>query len=259
MDLQLKGKRALVTGASSGLGAAAAQSLAAEGAQVVINGRDQARLEQAAETIEKATGATPALHVGDVSKPDDVARIVGDLGHLDILVANTGGPPPGQFLDLTAEQWREAGELLIGSATHLTRAVLPGMIEKKWGRVIYITSVAVLQPVDTLILSNSYRAGVTGLCKTLSNNYARHGITFNCVCPGYTLTERLLSLADSIAADSGQSRQEVLDGFATACPSGRLGQPDELAALIAFLAGDNAAYITGTSIPVDGGLHRSLL
>jgi 3-oxoacyl-[acyl-carrier protein] reductase len=194
-----------------------------------------------------------------VSREADVERIVGEVGSVDILVVNTGGPPPGQFLDLTADQWREAAELLIGSATHLTRAALPSMIERKWGRVIYITSVAVLQPVDNLILSNSYRAGVTGLCKTLSNNYARHGITFNCVCPGYTLTERLHSLADSIASDTGKSQEEVLKQFAQTCPSGRLGHPDELAALITFLAGDKAAYITGASIPVDGGLHRGLL
>ncbi len=259
MELGLKGKRALVTGASAGLGAAAATALAAEGAQVAINGRDQNRLEQAAQKIHVATGVQPTLHVGDVSSAVDVERITGEVGSIDILVANSGGPTPGQFLDLTAQQWSEAGDLLIGSATHLTRAVMPGMIEKNWGRVIYITSVAVLQPVDNLILSNSYRAGVTGLCKTLSNNYARHGITFNCVCPGYTATERLLSLADSIAAETGKTQQEVMDQFAAACPSARLGQPDELAALIAFLAGDRAAYITGTSIPVDGGLHRSLL
>jgi 3-oxoacyl-[acyl-carrier protein] reductase len=259
MELGLKGKRALLTGASAGLGAAAATALAAEGAQVAINSRDRNRLQQAAQKIHEATGVQPTLHVGDVSRAGDVERITGEVGSIDILVANSGGPPPGQFLDLTAQQWSEAGDLLIGSATHLTRAVLPNMIEQNWGRVIYITSVAVLQPVDNLILSNSYRAGVTGLCKTLSNNYARHGITFNCVCPGYTATERLLSLADSIAADSGKTQQEVMDQFAAACPSARLGQPDELAALITFLAGDRAAYITGTSIPVDGGLHRSLL
>jgi len=259
MDLQLSGKQALVTGASAGLGAAAALSLAAEGAKVAINSRDRGRLENAAQTIQIATGVTPGLHVGDVSSASDVTRIVGEVGPVDILVVNTGGPPPGQFLDLTPQRWNEAGELLIGAATHLTRAVLPGMIERKWGRVIYITSVAVLQPVDNLILSNSYRAGVTGLCKTLSNNYARHGITFNCVCPGYTLTERLRRLADSIAAGGGKTQQQVLDQFTLDCPSGRLGRPDELAALIAFLAGDKAAYITGASIPVDGGLHRSLL
>ena len=147
----------------------------------------------------------------------------------------------------------------VGSATNLTRAALPSMIEKKWGRVIYITSVAVLQPIDNLILSNSYRAAVTGLCKTLSNNYAKHGVTFNTVCPGYTATERLDSLADSIAADSGLTRQDVFQQFANNTPSGRLGQPEELAALITFLASDRAAYITGSSIAVDGGLHRGLL
>lgn len=259
MDLRLKDKNALVTGASAGLGAAAALQLVSEGVDVTINGRDQERLEEAARTIAKATGVEPRMSVGDVSKPEDVKRIVKVVGEIDILICNTGGPPSGQFLDLSADGWNQAHDLLLGSATNLTRAVLPSMIEKKWGRVIYITSVAVLQPIDNLVLSNSYRAAVTGLCKTLSNNYAKHGVTFNTVCPGYTATERLDSLADSIAANSGITRQDVFQQFADATPCSRLGQPDELAALITFLASERAAYITGASIPVDGGLHRGLL
>lgn len=259
MDFGLKDKNVLVTGASSGLGAATAFELVSEGANVTINGRDKARLEEAARTIAEATGVEPRRVVGDVSKPEDVQRIVGEVNGIDILVCNTGGPPSGQFLDLSTDAWKQAHDLLLGSATNLTRAVLPSMIEKKWGRVIYITSVSVLQPIDNLMLSNSYRAAVTGLCKTLSNNYAKHGVTFNTVCPGYTATERLNSLADSIAANSGITRQDVFQQFADATPCSRLGQPDELAALIAFLAGDRAAYITGASIPVDGGLHRGLI
>lgn len=259
MDLRLKDKNALVTGASAGLGAATALELVREGANVTINGRDRARLEEAARTIAETTGAKPRMSVGDVSKPGDVERVIGEADRIDILVCNTGGPPSGQFLDLPADHFSDAHDLLLGSATNLTRAVLPAMIEKKWGRVIYITSVAVLQPIDNLILSNSYRAAVTGLCKTLSNNYAKHGVTFNTVCPGYTATERLESLADAIAADQGITRQDVFQQFAEATPCSRLGQPDELAALITFLASDRAAYITGASIPVDGGLHRGLL
>ncbi|MDH3890056.1 MAG: SDR family oxidoreductase [candidate division Zixibacteria bacterium] len=259
MDLNLNDRRVLVTGASTGLGAAAAQQLALEGATVYINGRDQARLDKAAETIAEATTVKPHTLIGDMSKPDDVERVVAGVGDVDILVCNTGGPPPGQFLDMSAKQWNEAHDLLLGSATHLTRAALPSMIKNEWGRVIYITSVAVLQPIDNLILSNSYRSAVTGLCKTLSNNYAGHGVTFNTVCPGYTATERLSSLADSIAAEQNLSRHDVFQQFADNAPSGRLGQPDELAALITFLASDRAAYITGASIPVDGGLHRGLL
>ncbi|MBU0984473.1 MAG: SDR family oxidoreductase, partial [candidate division Zixibacteria bacterium] len=152
-----------------------------------------------------------------------------------------------------------AGRLVLDSAIGLTRAVLPGMIERSWGRLIYITSIGVLQPVDTLILSNTYRAGVTGFCKTVSNNYAKYGITANCVCPGYTATERLQNLAGNLARDSGRTKDQVFADIAAQIPTGRVGQPEELAALIAFLAGERAAYITGTSVAVDGGAHRGLL
>ena len=265
MDLALKGKRALVTGASAGLGAAAALALAAEGAAVVINGRDAARLETAAKKIAGQTGVTPGLAVGDVSKPTDRLKVVNsarDLlkdGIIDILVANSGGPPAGAFLEQHGDIWHEASQLLVDSAVGLTRAFLPAMIEQKWGRLIYITSVAVLQPVDDLILSNTYRAAVTGFCKTISNNYARHGITANCVCPGYTATERLMSLAETRAKAKGTTPKDELAGFAGLVPAARLGRPDELASLIAFLASDRAAYITGSSIAVDGGAHRGLL
>jgi 3-oxoacyl-[acyl-carrier protein] reductase len=265
MDLGLKGKRALVTGASAGLGAAAAMALAAEGVKIVINGRDQARLEAMAKKIEAATGVRPGLAVGDVSKSPDRVKVINAVkeqlpdGVIDILVSNTGGPPAGPFLDHSGETWREAGHLLLESAIGLTRAFLPGMIEQKRGRLIYITSVAVLQPIDDLILSNSFRAAVTGFSKTVSNTYAKHGITSNCVCPGYTATERLMSLAESRAKAGGITPQEALEGFVKAVPAGRLGQPDELASLITFLASERAAYITGCSIPVDGGVHRGLI
>jgi len=265
MDLGLKGKRVLVTGASAGLGAAAAMALAAEGAVVVINGRDLNRLEAAAKKIESRAGVKPGLAIGDVSKSPARVKVINATreqlrdGVVDILVSNTGGPPPGAFLDQSSEIWREAGQLLVDSAVSLTRAFLPGMIEQNWGRLIYITSVAVLQPVDDLILSNSYRAAVTGFCKTVSNNYAKHGITANCVCPGYTATERLLSLAESRAEAKGTTAKDELTAFAGQVPAGRLGRPEELAALVAFLASDQAAYITGSSIAVDGGTHRGLL
>ena len=259
MNLGLKGKRALVTGSSSGLGMAAAQALVAEGAEVTINSRNRERLEAAGKKIKEANGAEPLIVVGDVSKPDDVKKIITAAGQLDILVCNAGGPPPGQFVDHSEERWRETADLTLFSAVNLTRAVIDGMRERRFGRVIFITSIGVLQPIDALILSNTFRAGVTGLCKTLSNNYAGDGITFNCVCPGYTATERLKNLAENQAAQAGKTPAEVMDGFAAMIPSGRVGQPEELAALIAFLASEKAAYITGASIPVDGGFHRGLL
>lgn len=259
MDLKIKGRKALVTGASAGLGAAAAMALAAEGVELYMNARDPVRLETAADKITRATGVKPVSLAADVSTIDGIKFLAEKIGAVDILVSNTGGPPPGQFTDLPEKRWPEAAELLLFSAVRLTRMVIDGMIERRWGRLIYITSFAVLQPVDDLILSNSCRAAVTGLCKTVSNNYAKYGITANCVCPGYTATERLKNLAASRAKDRGISAEQMMQEFAAAAPAGRVGQPEELAALIAFLASDRAAFITGTSIPVDGGVVKALI
>jgi 3-oxoacyl-[acyl-carrier protein] reductase len=265
VDLGLNGKGALVTGASSGLGFAAAETLAREGADVVINSRTLARLEDAARRIERSTGRKPGIAVGDLSEPATIRSVVETArkalpaGRVDILVSNTGGPKAGLFLEHAEEAWPETADALLHSAISLTRELLPAMTERGWGRLIYITSIAALQPVDDLILSNTYRAGLTGFCKTLSNTYAKYGVTANTVCPGYTATERLNELAASRAAKSGQSAEEVLKGLGSMCPVGRVGRPEELAALIAFLSSEHAAYITGASIPVDGGSRRSLI
>jgi 3-oxoacyl-[acyl-carrier protein] reductase len=265
MDLGLNGKRALVTGASSGLGYACAETLAAEGVNLVINSRDESRLSEAAKRIEKITGVKAGLAPGDLSRPSERLQVINLTrdqlagGVVDILVSNTGGPPPGVFLEHSGEAWTQAGHLLLESAVGLTRALLPAMLEQSWGRLIYITSVAVLQPIDDLILSNSYRAAVTGFCKTLSNSYAGKGITANTVCPGFTETERLASLIEKRAAAAGVAPKEMAHTMAAQVPAGRLGKPEELASLVAFLASDRAAYISGSSIGVDGGLHRGLL
>lgn len=259
MELGLKGKKALVTGASAGLGAAAALALAQEGVSVTINGRSLERLQKTGESILEATGVKPLLAVGDVSKPEDVEKIVRKAGAVDILVSNAGGPPPGDFVDHPKERWEEVAGLVLFSAINLTRAVIKGMKQRGWGRLIYSTSVGVLQPIDNLILSNTFRAGVTAFCKTISNNYAKYGITANCVCPGYMATERLWNLARKGAEASGKTADEIMSGFASSTPTGRIGKPEELAALIAFLASEKAAYITGASIPVDGGLVKALI
>lgn len=259
MDLGLKGKRALVTGASTGLGAAAAMALAAEGVELYINSRDEAKLRKSAQNILDRTGIKPTLCVGDVSRGEDIQRLDTEIDHVDILVSNAGGPPPGKFTELPGETWQQAADLVLVSAINLTRMVIDGMIRRKWGRLIYLTSIGVLQPIDDLILSNTYRAGVTGFCKTISNNYAKYGITANCVCPGYTATERLAAIAASRSEKTGVPVEKIIEGFAAACPAGRIGKPEELAALITFLASDRAAYITGTSIPVDGGMMKSLI
>ncbi len=259
MELGLKGKTALVTGASSGLGAAAAMALAEEGVELYINARSEERLEATAIKILEKTGIRAKLLIGDVSKGADIQHFDTEVGKVDILVSNAGGPPPGQFTDLSGEQWQQASDLVLISAINLTRMVIDGMIKRKWGRLIYLTSIGVLQPIDDLILSNTYRAGVTGFCKTISNNYSKYGITANCVCPGYTATERLAQLAASRAEESGTSVEKVINAFAALVPAGRIGKPEELAALITFLASEKAAYITGTSIPVDGGAVRGLI
>ncbi len=265
MDLGLKGKGALVTGASSGLGAACALALAAEGAEVVINSRHREKLEACAQKIQGATGRMVSVVVGDLTDPGDVARIYAESiqalpnSRVDILVSNTGGPSAGLFLDLPKEKWEESYNLILKSAVDLTRAVLPAMIECQWGRLIYITSVAVLQPIDDLLLSNTFRAGLTGFCKTISNTYAKYGITANSVCPGYTATERLKDLSISRAKQQGISPEAVLANFAKLTPSGRVGQPEELAALVTFLASERAGYLNGHAFPVDGGSYRGLL
>ena len=261
MDLRLRGRRAFVAGASSGLGAATAAALAEEGAELVICARREEKLFHQAETIAQSCGIKPVCVVADLATDDGlhaVAHAV-EAAPIDILVSNAGGPPPGLFLDHDPIRFYEAHQLVLEMAIGLTRLVLGKMVERRWGRLIYITSIGARQPVDDLILSNTYRAGVTGFCKTISNTYARYGITANCVCPGYTATERLDSLATSRAAQQGSTAEQVLADFARTIPAGRVGQPEELAALIAFLASERAAYVTGNSIPVDGGAGRALI
>jgi len=265
MNLGLKGKKALVTGASTGLGAAVAMELALEGASLIINSRSAERLEKTADKIEKAAGVKPVTVAADIATEEGLAIVREAVcrdnkkGSVDILFSNTGGPPPGQFLDLPEKVWGESADLLLNSAVKLTRMVLDGMLERRWGRLIYLTSISVLQPVDDLLLSNTYRAAVTAFCKTVSNNYARYGITANCVCPGYTATERLQNLAQKWADDAGKTAEEIMKGFGESAAVKRVGQPEELAALVAFLAGERAAFITGSSIAVDGGANRALI
>ncbi|MBN1211679.1 MAG: SDR family oxidoreductase [candidate division Zixibacteria bacterium] len=265
MDLGLKDKKALVTGASTGLGAAVALELAREGASLIINSRSEERLEKAADKIEKTTGVRPQTVAADIATEKGLALVRevvcqdNKKGSVDILFSNTGGPPPGQFLALPETVWDESANLLLNSAIKLTRMVLEGMIERRWGRLIYLTSISVLQPVDDLLLSNTYRAAVTAFCKTVSNNYARFGITANCVCPGYTATERLQNLAQKWANDAGKTAEDILKGFGEGAAVKRVGQPEELAALVTYLASERAAFITGSSIAVDGGANRALI
>jgi 3-oxoacyl-[acyl-carrier protein] reductase len=263
MDLGLRDKVALVGGASRGLGRAAARELAVEGCAVVLCSRDAAALGRVAADIGQQTGADTyavAANLSDAAAVADVvSAAVARFGRVDVLVTNTGGPPVGPFESHSPEAWRAAVAQNLESVLNLTRGVLPGMKDRGWGRIINVTSIAVKQPVDGLILSNSVRAAVTGFARTLANELAPHGVTVNNVMPGYTRTERLVQLATHNAQARGVDAGEAYAQWEREIPMGRLGEPQELAALVAFLASTRAGYITGASIAVDGGWIRSLL
>ena len=262
MDLGLNGKRALVCGSSQGLGRAIAETLAAEGADIVINSRSPEKLAVVRDEIASATGAKVVGVPADISNPagrDDLldgARQA--LGAIDILVTNVGGPPPGPFEAHDTTAWSLAFAQLLESVVSLVGALLPDMKERRWGRIVNVTSITVKQPVEGLILSNSLRAAVTGFAKTISNEAAPFGVTVNNVLPGFTRTERLVGLAAATAERTGGTVEGAYDAWRKDVPMGRLGEPEELAALTAFLCSEKAAYITGQSIAVDGGWIKGL-
>lgn len=263
MNLGLQGKVALVAAASRGLGRAVAEELAAEGAALVLCARNAADLRATCAAIEDAAGV-PVLGVpADLSLPGAAAQVaeagLARFGRIDVLVTNAGGPPSGTFAHLTSEMWEAATRLLLTNAVELTRAVLPGMKEQGWGRILNITSITVKQPVDNLMLSNSLRAAVTGMARTLANEVAIFGITVNNILPGYTRTERVETLARTIAASEGIEPAAAQARWEAEIPMKRLGEPREFAALAAFLCSERASYITGASIAVDGGWIKGLL
>jgi len=244
LKLALETRRALVMGASSGLGKAVAQALAAEGARVAVCARNAKRVAAAAAEL----GAEGI--VADLSAPGAAAQVVREaekrLGQVDILVVNTGGPPPGLFAELQDGAWREAFEGLWMSSVGAIQAALPGMRTRRWGRIVVITSIAAREPVPRLMLSNSLRAGLHGLVNALSKEVAQDGITVNALMPGYTVTERL------------QELQLDLTKLAAQIPARRLGRPEDLAAVAVFLASEPAGYVSGQAIAVDGGLLQSI-
>jgi 3-oxoacyl-[acyl-carrier protein] reductase len=262
MDFGLKGRVAIVTGASSGLGKASALDLALEGARVVICSRNEVSLSETATEIQRSTGNDVAAIRGDVTNEADITRLVSQalerFGRLDILVANAGGPPAGYFDDFESKDYLHAVQLNLISTINLCRAAVPLMRDRRWGRIVAITSIAAKQPVENLILSNTARAGLHGFLKSLSQQVAADAITVNAVCPGYHLTERLKSLADLKASSEGITPDEICAQWARAASAKRLGEPRELAALVAFLCSERASYITGTAIQVDGGLYQAL-
>jgi len=233
MDLGLKGRIAIVAAASTGLGRAVAEELAKEGCELAICSSNPAKIEKAANEISKLTGREVFWRAVDVSKPADVTAFVEatdkKFGRIDICVTNGGGPPPKKFLDVTTKDWQDAVESTLMSAVTFAREVLPRMQRNKWGRLITITSTSVKQPIDGLILSNSIRAGVTGMAKTLAGEFGQFGITVNNVCPGFTATARLEELFEKRAKDAGVSVEQIEKQSAAQIPIGRIARPDEFA------------------------------
>ena len=254
MDLGLKNKVAFIAASSDGLGKSAAIELAKEGAQVIICGRNSERLAAAKVEIEKVGNSNVLAIKGDLSVEEDVKNIIStalaEFGGINILVTNNGGPPAGKFEELAAEEWDKAYKQLLVSTTLLVRGFLPDMKDKKWGRIISITSQAVKQPVENLILSNSVRASVVGLMKTLASELGSYNITVNNVMPGYTQTSRLTNLIEQNPSFANATAE---------VPLGRFGRPEEFAAAVAFLASERASYITGVSLAVDGGWIKGII
>jgi 3-oxoacyl-[acyl-carrier protein] reductase len=259
MDLGLKGKVALVTAASKGMGRACALGLAAEGARVMMCARSKTDLLAAADEVRRQTGGEVRAEVADVTKAEDVKTLVARtreaFGGIDILVANCGGPPRGGLWEMTDEQWHGAFDVSVLSVVRLIREVVPSMRERKWGRVLTIQSVSVKQPVDGLLLSNAVRPGVAGLAKTLAPELGPHNITINVVCPGRIMTDRFLSGA----RQAGLPVEEYVKKSSAEIPLGRIGSPEEFANVLVFLASERASYVTGVVLQVDGGVVRGIL
>ncbi len=262
MDLGLKDRVALVAAASKGIGFATARELAREGARVFLCSRDASSASEAARKIHDETGANVAGLGVDVTDDQAVNRFV-DLareraGRIDILVTNAGGPPTSSFAESELDAFRKAFELNALSAIRLAKLVVPGMRAQKWGRIVNITSVSVKQPIDGLLYSNTVRAALTGWAKTVSNEVAADNVTVNNVAPGYTLTGRQEELAEARSKALGISKDEIIATWATQGPMRRIGQPEEIAAAVAFLASERASYITGVTLQVDGGWVRGV-
>ena len=261
MDFQIKNKTAIVCASSQGLGKAAALELASEGVNLVISSRNEETLLSVKKEIETSTNAKIVSVVADLNKPKDIdnlyAKANSELGPIDILINNAGGPPPSNFDSLNDEDWLKAFNLTMMSSIRLSKLVLPDMKERNWGRIINISSVSVKTPVPGLFLSNSLRMGVLGWSKALSDEVAPKGVTVNSVCPGSTRTARITNIFQSQSEAMGKTIEEIESHAASNIPMLRIGEPKELAALIAFLASERASYMTGLAIQVDGGSART--
>ncbi|MEW6756872.1 MAG: SDR family oxidoreductase [Acidobacteriota bacterium] len=264
MDLGLKGKAALVCGSSAGIGRAVAEALAAEGCDLFLVARREEALAALSGDLRRRFSVRALFRAADLSDNGEISSVLKDLhegyGRCDVLFANAGGPPSGEAASLlTEDALRKGWESTFLPAARLIRGVLPGMRQRKWGRIVALTSVSVWEPISGLLLSNAYRPAVTGLLKTLAAEAAPYGVTLNSVCPGYTRTERLEELAAATASREGSAPESVRAAWAASIPAGRLGEPEEVAAAVAFLCSEKASYITGVALAVDGGRTKFLL
>jgi 3-oxoacyl-[acyl-carrier protein] reductase len=255
MDLGLKRRRAVVTGASRGIGRAIASALAAEGADVIAAARNAQKLQELA--LQPGTGTITA-HVADMSREADIQGLAGELGKADILVCNTGGPPFGTAAEITDTAWIGQFEAMFLSAIRLTRLALPGMRARKYGRIMLVVSSGVIQPIPNLAISNALRSGLVGWAKTLASEVAADGVTVNCLAPGRIATDRIVEFDQARAKREGTTEEQARKASLVTIPAGRYGEADEFAAMAAFLASPKASYMTGGIIRIDGGMIRSV-
>ncbi len=262
MDLRLKNRVAMVSAASKGIGRGIARALLKEGCHVSICARTVSDLENTRRELQEEAGAARILAFPcDVSRSEDLNRWYQEtkkaLGTIDILVTNTGGPPAGRFMELTEDRWLHGIESTLMNVVRLSRLVIPDMQKQKWGRILHITSLAAKQPVDILAISNTLRAGISALTKTLSNEYASYGICINALLPGHILTDRQKELNSIKSKELGITIEQYAEKIRKSIPAGRYGSPEEIGDVAAFLCSDRAGYLSGASIQVDGGLIQS--
>ncbi|WP_457741854.1 SDR family oxidoreductase [Thermococcus sp.] len=261
LTIDLSGRLAFTTASSKGIGFGVARVLAKAGADVVLLSRSEENLRRAKEKIREESDVEVFYVVADLSKREDLKRTVNeleDIGEPEIFFFSTGGPKPGYFMEMNMGDWEKAVDLLLYPAIYLTKALVPAMERKGFGRIVYSTSVAIKEPIPNIALSNVVRISMAGLVRTLAKELGPKGITVNGIMPGIIKTDRMIQLAQDRAKREGKSVEEALQEYAKPIPLGRLGKPEEIGYLVAFLASDLGSYINGAMIPVDGGRLNSV-
>lgn len=261
IGIDLSGRLAFTTASSKGIGFGVARTLAMAGADIVLLSRSEENLKKAKEKIVNESNAEVYYIRADLTRRKDLERTVKELGNIgepDIFFFSTGGPKPGYFMEMSMADWEEAVNLLLYPAVFLTRALVPAMEKKGFGRIIYSTSVAIKEPIPNIALSNVVRISMAGLVRTLAKELGPKGITVNGIMPGIIRTDRMIQLAQDRAKREGKTLEEALEDYARPIPLGRLGEPEEIGYLVAFLSSDLGSYINGAMIPVDGGRLNSV-